>query len=141
MELTEKESRYLKFIYRKQEEEDTKVKTTDIAEYLKVKPATVTEKLQELAKKNLLKYKSYQGVDITKRGLEEAENLLRKHRILETLFVEYLGLDKERACKEALNLDYHVTDQLVNSICKSFEHPDKCPCGRKIFENRNWSNR
>ncbi len=141
LRLTEKESRYLKFIYRKQEEESEKLKTGDIAEYLKVEPATVTETLQNLAEKNLLQYRSYHGVDITEKGSEKAKELLRKHRILEVLFVNYLDLDSEKACEEALKLDYYATNNLINSICRTFDHPETCPCGKKIFKNKTCSNR
>ncbi len=139
LELTENESRYLKLIYRKQEEESVNLKNSDLAEYFKIEPATVTEMLQNLAEKDLIKYKTYHGVDITKKGLEKARELLRKHRVLEVLFVKYLDFDPENACEEALKIDYHATSQLINSICKTFEHPDTCPCGKRIFKNQNCS--
>ena len=135
MEITENESQYLKFIYRKQNEGSDRVKTTKLADYLHVKPATVTEALQKLAEKNLLEYNSYRGVNLTREGIETAQNLLRKHRVLETLFVKYLGLNPEEACDEAVKLDYHTTKHLANSICQTLDHPKTCPCGKEIFKD------
>ncbi len=135
MSLTKNESRYLKLIYRKQHEESDRIKTTKLADYLQVKPSTVTEVLQNLAEKNFLEYTSYEGVKLTQKGIEKSENLLRKHRILEALFVNYLGMNPEEACDEALNLDFHTTNKLTNSICRSLDHPTTCPCGKRIFRN------
>ena len=136
MKLTENESKYLKFIYRKQNEESDRVKTTKLAEHLEVKPSTVTEALQKLAEKNFLEYNSYRGVKLTEKGINVAQNLLRKHRVLETLFVNHLGLKPKKACDEALKIDYHTTNQLVDSICQTLNHPKTCPCGKEIFRSR-----
>lgn len=132
--LTKNESRYIKTIYRKQNEESEKINTTGLAEIMGVKPSSVTEVLQNLADKELVKYETYHGFELSKKGVKKAKNILRKHRILEVLFVEYLGLDSRSACKEALNLDYHVSKDLVNSICRNLEHPKVCPCGKEISE-------
>lgn len=139
MELTENESRYLKIIYRTQREEDEKLSTTSIAKDLKVRPSSVTEVLQGLAEKGLLEYVPYHGVGLTEMGIQKAREQLRKHRILEVLFVNYLGYNPENACEEALALDYHASKQLINSICRSFDHPEVCPCGKRIFSNRDCS--
>ena len=135
MDITENESTYLKFIYRKQNEESDRVKTTKLADYLHVQPATVTETLQKLAEKKFLEYSSYKGVDLTEKGIKTAETLLRRHRLFETFFVKYLGLNTGEACEEALKLDYHATNNLANSICQMLNHPETCPCGKEIFRS------
>lgn len=133
--ITENESRYLKLIYREQRETNGKIKTTTIAEHFGVRPASVTEVLKNLADKELLIYNPYRGVELTNEGAESAREQLRKHRILEVLFVNYLGYSAEKACEEALDLDYHTSKNLINSICRNFDHPEFCPCGKRIFGN------
>lgn len=132
MKLTRNESRYLKMIYRRQHEKDGKLKTSLIAKELDVCPPSVTEVLQGLADKGLLEYTPYHGAELTERGSKEAENHLRKHRILEVLLVNHLSYTPEDACEEAFNLDYYASDQLINSICRSYGHPETCPCGKEI---------
>ncbi len=127
------EGKYLKLIYRKQHEEFSRVKTTLIAKSVRVRPATVTETLQKLAEKKLLKYTRYHGVRLTKKGVTEARKLLRKHRLLEVLFVKVLNYDVQMACDEASKLDYHASEDLVNTICRTYGHPETCPCNKAIF--------
>ena len=135
-ELTENEGRYLKLIYRWQVEERKRVRTTEIADIFKVRPATVTEMLQKLAQKNILQYKPYQEAELTKQGLSEAKLLLRRHRLLETLLVNHLGYGVQEACREASRLDHHTSKNLINKICRTYGHPKLCPCNKLIFMDK-----
>lgn len=136
MRLTKNESRYMKIIYRKESEGNGKFKTSSLAKEFGIKPASVTEVIQNLSEKGLLNYTPYQGAKLTERGKEAAEKQLRKHRILEFFLVNRLGYDPQEACKEALNLDYYASEKMINSICRSFNHPKTCPCGEEIFPAR-----
>ncbi|MFQ6080776.1 MAG: metal-dependent transcriptional regulator [Candidatus Bathyarchaeia archaeon] len=133
--ITVNEGKYLKFIYRKQHEEFGRVRTTVIARSVGVRPATVTEMLQKLAEKGLLRYARYRGVRLTKKGIVEARKLLRKHRLLEFLFVRSLNYDVQRACDEASKLDHYASEDLVNTICQTYGHPETCPCNKAIFSD------
>ena len=135
LRVTVNEGKYLKLIYRKQHEESSKVGTNLIAKTVRVQPATVTEMLQKLAEKGLLRYKRYYGVELTEEGIVEAKKLLRKHRLLETLFVNALCYEIQKACEEASKLDHYASEDLVNTICQNYGHPDTCPCNKIIFSN------
>jgi len=133
--VTVNEGKYLKLIYRKQQEELSKVGTTLIAKTARVRPSTVTEMLQKLAEKGLLRYKRYYGVELTEEGIAEAKKLLRKHRLLETLFVNALSYGVQKACEEASKLDHYASEDLANTICQSYGHPEHCPCDKIIFSD------
>jgi len=133
--LTLKESRYLALMYRTQVEEGERVTTTTLAKSFKVNPATVTEVLQKLAEKGLIEYVRYYGARLSERGILEAQKLLRKHRILEVLFVKFLRYDAKKACEEASKIDFYCSEELINTICKTYGHPEKCPCNKKIFRD------
>lgn len=133
--VTRNEATYLKLIYREQHEGSGEVKTTTAARTLGVRPATVTEVLQNLAEKKLLRYERYRGVELTEEGITRARKLLRKHRILEVLFADLLGYDFRRACEEASKLDYHVSMDLINDVCWAYGHPETCPCNKTIFSD------
>jgi len=133
--VTENEARYLKLIYRQQHEESRRVKTTSLAKFFGIQPASVTEALQNLSRKKLVVYHRYRGVELTPEGVTLAQRLLRNHRILEVFLTKFLGHDKERACQEASRLDYHVSEELINSICRVYGHPRLCPCNKTIFPN------
>lgn len=130
---TPKESEYLAFMYRKQVEEDRRVTTTFLAKAFEVSPATVTETLQKLSRKKLVDYTPYYGAELTEKGTAEGQKLLRKHRILEVLFVRFLDYDVETACQEASKIDYYCSRELINAICRVYGHPERCPCDKEIF--------
>ena len=134
--ITVNEGKYLKLIYRKQHEESGRVRTTVVAKSVRVRPATVTEMLQNLAEKGLLRYIRYRGVTLTAKGSNEAQKLLRKHRLLETLLVRSLNYEVEKACDEASKLDHYASEDLVNTICRAYGHPETCPCNKTIFSHR-----
>jgi len=133
LSITENEARYLKLIYREQCEESVKVSTTAVAKSFGVRPATVTEVIQNLSEKSLLQHRRYYGVELTREGIAEAQKLLRKHRILEILFTDLLKYDVQKACQEASKLDYHASRNLINAICRTYGHPRICPCEKPIF--------
>lgn len=131
--MTVNEGRYLMLIYRKEREELSHVRTMDLARSFGVQPATVTEMLQKLAERSLLKYTRYRGVKLTEKGVAIAQRLLRKHRLLEVLFVNTLNYNVQDACNEASKLDHHASENLVNNICRTYGHPEICPCNKTIF--------
>jgi DtxR family Mn-dependent transcriptional regulator len=111
------------------------VRTTELAEAFGVSPASVTEMIQKMAAEGLLNYAPYQGAKLSVRGRKIVMQILRKHRLLEKLLVDFLGLDAPTACNEASKLELIVTNKVVNSICKAFNHPTVCPCGEPIFSS------
>ena len=135
-ESTVNEGRYLTFIYRKQREESTWVRTTGLARSFGVQPATVTEMFQKLAEKGLLEYTRYHGIRLTEEGIVEAHRLLRKHRLLEVLFVKALNYDVQSACNEASKMDYYASKNLIDGVCRTYGHPLVCPCSKTIFHAR-----
>ena len=108
------------------------VSTTEFARIFNVHPSTVTEHFQKLANLGLLDYEKYKGVRLNENGMVEGELLIWKHRILETLFSNYLGLSKEEACTEARKIDLYISKKIIELICNKFNHPEFCPCGLEI---------
>ena len=133
--ITVTEAAYLKLLYRKQIEDGIKIRTKAIADFFGVRQATSTETLKNLDKRGLLNYKRYHGVEFTEKGILITKELLRSHRLLELLFVNFLDHDAKTACEEASKLDFYATKSLINSICSIFEHPESCPCNKAIFED------
>jgi DtxR family Mn-dependent transcriptional regulator len=135
--LTRKETEHLVFIYRKQIEERDRVTTTIIAREFNVSPAVVTESFHKLAKKKFIEYLPYYGIKLTKKGVSKAQELLRKHRLLETLFVRMMNFTPKEACKEASTIGYYCSKDLTNRICSTYNHPTQCPCDKEIHVDPN----
>lgn len=136
MDVTVTEADYLKFIYRKQVEDGYKIGNKMVSDFFDVHPATTTEMLQKLDERGLLKYERYYGVKFTDYGVVIAKKLLRKHRLLEILLANFFKYDIEVACEEASKLDFYVSDNLVNSICRTYGHPKTCLHNRIIFRDK-----
>lgn len=132
--LTYNESEYLKHIYTEQVEEGKKLRTIILARSFNVHPSTVTEILQKLANKDFVDYTPYYGAELTEKGVSEAQRLLRKHRVLEYLLVKHLKYDAKKAHGEATKIAHHCSDQLINTICKKYDHPKISPSDKTIFQ-------
>jgi putative ABC transport system ATP-binding protein len=69
---------------------------------------------------------------LTRRGLERANYIMRRHRLAERLFYEAFGMDEavlhDTACKVEPSLNPEVTDK----ICTFLHHPLTCPHGDPI---------
>ena len=107
-----------------------------MAKALGIQPASVTEMLQRLAGKGLLEYIRHREISLTEEGVAQARKLLRKHRLLEVLFVRALNYNVKDACDEASKLDIYASEELVNTIYQIYGHPRICPCNKTIFHNQ-----
>ncbi len=101
--------------------------TTDIARTLKVAPASVTEMLQKLAKKGYVEYSPYQGTKLSSSGLQIAEKITRKHRLLERFLHDLLKLDDAKVHDQACEMEHSLSDDAEESLCRLLKHPDRCP--------------
>ncbi|MDI6889156.1 MAG: metal-dependent transcriptional regulator [Methanocellales archaeon] len=107
-------------------------KTTEIASFLGVAPASVTEMLQKLADMGYVNYQPYYGALLTKKGLDVALKVKRRHRLLERFLVDFLGMREGNAHKEACKLEHVVSDDMERRFCSLMGHPKKCPDGNPI---------
>ncbi|MBO6084262.1 MAG: metal-dependent transcriptional regulator [Candidatus Methanomethylophilaceae archaeon] len=94
------------------------VRTSQLASYMNVAPASVTEMLRVLADAGYVNYVKYQGVSLTPEGLAYARNIRRKHHVLERFLVEVLGIDHENAHEQACQMEHSISDESINRICR-----------------------
>ena len=64
-------------------------KTTELATYMNVSPASVSEMIKVLAKEGLVNYEKYKGVSLTEEGLTYARQLRKKHHVLERFLTDF----------------------------------------------------
>lgn len=111
----------------------TLISTSEIAEYFKIAPASVTEMLKKLARKGYVKYSPYHGASLTSKGLQTAEKMARKHRLLERFLHDVLRIKKDKVHLEADEMEHALSDDAEESLCRFLNHPDKCPDDDKII--------
>jgi DtxR family Mn-dependent transcriptional regulator len=123
---------YLKAVYVLSRNGKT-VTTTEISEHFEIAPASVTEMLKKLAKKGYVRYSPYHGARLTDKGLQVAEKITRKHRLLERFLHDVLRIRNDRVHTEACEMEHALSDEAEESLCRFMKHPDKCPDDDKII--------
>ena len=130
-ELSEIIEEYTEGIYRLQEELEI-VGTGDIAKYMCVKPPTVTVTLKRLQELGLADHTPYQGVRLTEKGKQLSIALLRKHRLVERMLVDFLELPWDDVHDLACKLEHYISEDVADRIAKAMNHPTTCPHGNPI---------
>ena len=69
--------------------------TTLLSHQLGVRPSTVSSMIKRLEGHGLVDRTDSQGVVLTEHGARHARDVVRRHRLLETFFVEVLGMAPE----------------------------------------------
>jgi DtxR family Mn-dependent transcriptional regulator len=106
--------------------------TKQIADRLSVAPASVTNMLGRLREKGLVEYEPYRGALLTHRGREEALQLVRRHRLIETFLLEHLGYSWQDVHEEAERLEHAVSEGFTERLAAFLGHPDHDPHGDPI---------
>ncbi len=129
--LTETEARYLLTMYEVYAECGC-ITPKQIAERMNVKRPTAYEYILKFVEKGLL-CKISKKYALTEMGIKKARKILRKHRILESMFYE-TGVSLDKACECAHRIQTSVDDDIVEHIARYLGSPKKCPHGEPIPE-------
>ena len=104
----------------------------NLAEYLNISPASVSEMMKKLSNENYLILEG-RNINLTKKGSDIAVNIIRKHRVWEVFLVEKLGYDTDEIHEEAEVLEHVTSDKLLQKLEKFLFYPKECPHGSPIF--------
>ncbi len=108
-------------------ERKQKVHVNDIAERLGVTMPSVTGALRRLVKRKLVRHQPYGAVDLTEKGREIAEEVMRRHRLLTTFFERILGLDAKLAQKNACQMEHVMDREALERLARYVEFAEECP--------------
>lgn len=108
------------------------VTTGQVATRLGVSPGTVTSMLKALAESDLVEYRPYEGVRLTRAGRTLALRMLRRHRLIELFLVKTLGLAWDEVHAEAEHMEHAVSDRLIERIDEFLGRPTTDPHGDPI---------
>jgi DtxR family Mn-dependent transcriptional regulator len=129
--LTKSVEDYLKAIYRLSVD-GMPAGTTDIANLLDLAPASVTGMVKRLSEQGLLEHVPYKGVELTAAGRRVALRMVRRHRILESYLVAFLGYTWDLVHEEAERLEHAVSDRLIERMAAALGNPSVDPHGEPI---------
>ena len=124
---------YLKVIY-DLTDESGRATTSQIADYLQVKPASVTGMLQKMAKEEppLVEYKKHKGVILTLEGKKAALEIMRHHRLVESFLHEILGYSWDEVHEEAERLEHVISEDMERRMAAVLGNPSRDPHGQLI---------
>jgi DtxR family Mn-dependent transcriptional regulator len=108
------------------------VATSELAERMDVRPASVTGMLTKLAGLGLVSHDRYRGTWLTHAGEALALEMIRHHRLLETYLVVALGYSWDEVHEEAERLEHHISERLEARIFDALGRPRFDPHGDPI---------
>jgi len=123
---------YSKAIYALSREREGPVLNGDVAQRLRVAPATATAMLQKLAGLGLVDYVPYRGATLTPAGEKVALEVIRHHRLIEAYLSEALGMPEDRVHAEAEVLEHYISEELELLIAAKLGEPSHDPHGTPI---------
>src|SRR5512143_4001603 len=125
---------YLETIYMMAAESQI-VKGARLAQIMHVSRPTVTATLRRMSRDRLVTLNAKKEIALTKKGLETAEELQRRHRIVERWLTDVLKLDWAESDAEAHRLDHAVSGKVVDRLNEMMGFPATCPHGNPIPGN------
>ena len=128
---TKSEEDYLKCLYHLQQGKKS-VSTNEIANYLSMKPSSVSDMLKKLAEKKCVNYLKYKGSLLTKKGELIALSIIRKHRLWETFLVNKLGFSWSKVHNIAEQLEHVNSEELIDKLDYFLAYPQIDPHGDPI---------
>jgi len=124
-------SRYLEAIYYMWSEGEP-LRSARLADWLGVSRPTVTIALRRMARDGMVRMTRTKDIELTARGMAEAESIVRRHRIMERWLTDGLGLDWVTADEEAARLEHAVSDVVERRLYEALGRPTTCPHGNPI---------
>lgn len=122
---------YLEAVYRL-EREGPGVTTSALASELGVAPASVSGMLKKLATDGYVDHRARGEAKLTRKGLEVAVRVLRRHRLAECLLTDILGMPWEDVHAEACRLEHAISARVEERLIAVLGDPQACPHGHPI---------
>jgi len=131
---TESVDNYLKAIFHLSGGEEQRVSSGNLAERLRVAPASVTNMIQKLAaaKPPFVDYERHYGVRLSRAGKRRALEIVRHHRLIETFLYEVLNYPIDELHSEAERLEHFISETFEKRIAAKLGDPQLDPHGHCI---------
>ncbi len=115
MKLSENVEEYLEMLLVFEENGEEIVRISRVSEGLNISPPSAVQMLKKLEEKGLVDYKKREGVQLTEKGRRVAEEIIRNHRLIETLMKKTLNRDVDEAV--VCGLEHHMSEEFTDAIC------------------------
>jgi DtxR family transcriptional regulator, Mn-dependent transcriptional regulator len=106
----------------------------NIARAMQLSPPTVHEMLGRLEEDGYVSRGDDRSVSFTSRGREEAEAMVRRHRMIERFLTDVLGIPWDEVHEEAERLEHAMSPVLEERMTAAIGDAKTCPHGHPIVE-------
>jgi DtxR family Mn-dependent transcriptional regulator len=131
MEYSVSEENYIKTIFHLQQKLG-KVTTNELANHMKTRPASITDMLKKLKKRNLVHYQPYQGFKLSIPGKKAAIEIIRRHRLWEFFLADRLKFNWDEVHEMAEQLEHLSNKKLIDKLEEYLAFPKFDPHGDPI---------
>jgi DtxR family Mn-dependent transcriptional regulator len=100
-----------------------------VAEMLGVSRASAGEMLKRLEAEGLVERGEHKEAILTPPGRDRAQQVVRRHRIVERLLTDFMGYTAAEAHVYADEIGEGFSDDMIERIDKRLGHPERCPHG------------
>ena len=96
-------------------EEKGYAQVTEIAQYLDVSKASVTEMVSKLKNNGFVNYEKYGTITLTEDGTVLAKNVKERHDILKS-FLLLIGVNEEQADNDCCVMEHNLSKETVEKL-------------------------
>src|SRR6187402_2750077 len=100
-----------------------------VAEMLGVSRASAGEMLKRLEAEGLVERGEQKEALLTPTGIERAERVVRKHRLIERFLTDFMGYTAAESHVYADEMGDTFNDDMIERIDNQLGHPERCPHG------------
>jgi len=97
-------------------------RSKDVAQTLGVAKSSVTGALQLLREKGLANHEPYGCITLTPKGRAAAREVVRKHDILRSFFMNVLGVEKEDAQRAACQAEHTLGPEIIGRLVSFIDY-------------------
>ncbi len=124
--MSKREEEYLEAMYLLLKEKGV-IRIKDLATKLNVRPSSVVEYLNKLAKRGLVHYEKHESITLTEFGLNIAKKVYQRHEALRKFLTRILELSSDVAERDACYIEHGVHDITINRIVELMKFLENNP--------------
>ena len=127
------EEEYLQIIFWLQEA-GLPMTGANVARAMQVSAPTVHEMIGRLEADGYVTRADDKSLSFTDTGREHAENIVRRHRLIERFLTDVFDIPWDQVHEEAEKLEYWMSPTVEERMLKAIGGAETCPHGHPIFE-------
>ncbi len=129
------EEEYLQIIFWLQEA-GLPMTGANVARAMQVSAPTVHEMIGRLESDGYITRRSDKSIEFTESGRQHAEDIVRRHRLIERFLTDVFDIPWDQVHEEAEKLEHWMSPTVEERMLKAIGDADTCPHGHPIFSHK-----